>query len=221
MDVSLDTDITIHLYHAGKEELLFKYFDKLYMHEFILEHEIKNKSKIVYQKIKEEQANQRIIVVTQKYLIDLGMKKTFENHVYDIKTLFDYGEVNAVALAATLGIAALATDDTKDYGPHETLLKELVEDVIPFAFYELLYLDYLQSDDAFNDFLKEYDNINKTAYPDHPMNFTRRIRRVIRRFGKNGTNRDIQWMNNFCTNYQINYEQKMKALLPHLIEEDR
>lgn len=37
MDVSLDTDITIHLYQAGREKLLFKYFDKLYMHEFILE----------------------------------------------------------------------------------------------------------------------------------------------------------------------------------------
>lgn len=39
MDVSLDTDITIHLYQADREELLFKYFDKLYMHEFILERE--------------------------------------------------------------------------------------------------------------------------------------------------------------------------------------
>lgn len=28
MDVSLDTDITIHLYDAGKEELIYKYFDK-------------------------------------------------------------------------------------------------------------------------------------------------------------------------------------------------
>ena len=42
MDVSLDTDITIHLYNAGKEELLYKYFDKCYMHEFIIERELKN-----------------------------------------------------------------------------------------------------------------------------------------------------------------------------------
>lgn len=53
-ELSLDTDITIHLYDAGKEELLFKYFDKCYMHEFILEREIKNKSLEVYNKILEE-----------------------------------------------------------------------------------------------------------------------------------------------------------------------
>ena len=40
MNVSLDTDITIHLYSAGSEYLLYKYFDKLYVHEFILEREI-------------------------------------------------------------------------------------------------------------------------------------------------------------------------------------
>ena len=55
MEVSLDTDITIHLYNAGKEELLNRYFDKLYIHEFILEHEIKNKDLNVYQKIKSEE----------------------------------------------------------------------------------------------------------------------------------------------------------------------
>lgn len=151
MNVSLDADITIHLYNAGKEELLFKYFDTLYIHEFILEHEIKNKSGNVYQKINEEIASEKIIKVTQRYLIDLGMKKSFEDQLYDVKTLFDYGEANAVALAATLGIAALVTDDTKDFGPHETLMKEYVENIIPFAFYELLYLEYLQSDDAFDD----------------------------------------------------------------------
>lgn len=79
MDVSLDTDITIHLYDAGKDELLYKYFDKCYMHEFILEREIKNKSVAVYNKIKEEIENGKIIKVTQKYLIDIRMKKQFED----------------------------------------------------------------------------------------------------------------------------------------------
>lgn len=130
MDVSLDTDITIHLYDAGKEELLFKYFDKLYMHEFILEREIKNKSNDVYKKITTEIEAGKIIKVTQRYLIDIGMQKSFEDNLYDIKALFDFGEANAVALAATLGIAALVTDDTKDYGPHDTLVKEYVEDII-------------------------------------------------------------------------------------------
>lgn len=109
MEVSLDTDITIHLYDAGKEELLFKYFDKCYMHEFILEREIKNKSLEVYNKILEENEKGRIIKVTQGYLIDIGMRKSFEDKVYELKVLFDFGETNAVALASVLGIAALVT----------------------------------------------------------------------------------------------------------------
>lgn len=220
MDVSLDTDITIHLYNAGKEQLLYKYFDKLYIHEFVLEREVRNKSRAVYEIIKKEVQSGKIIIVTQKYLLDIGMRKNYENWLYDMRTLFDYGEANAVALAGTLGIAALVTDDTKDYGPHETLLKELIEDIIPFAFYELLYLDYLQSDDAFEIFKNDYDKINQTAYPKHPMDFISRIKRVVRRFSRHGTKRDRAWMDNFCQMNAIDYRQKMQALLRHLQEEE-
>lgn len=112
MDVSLDTDITIHLYDAGKEELIYKYFDKCYIHEFVLEREIKNKSTTVYNKIIKEIEAGKIIKVTQRYLIEIEMKKQFEDKVYELQTLFDFGETNAVALASVLGIAALVTDDT-------------------------------------------------------------------------------------------------------------
>ena len=219
MDVSLDTDITIHLYNAGKEELLFKYFDKLYMHEFILENEIKNKSNDVYTKIITEMEAGKITKVTQRYLIDIGMKKSFADNLYDIKVLFDFGEANAVALAATLGIAALVTDDTKDNGPHDTIVKEYVENIIPFSFYELLYLEYLRSDDAFDQLKSDYEKINNIAYPKYPMDFLGRIKRVVRRFSNRGAKRDIIWMNNFCQKHSINYRVKMQALQSHLIEE--
>lgn len=221
MDVSLDTDITIHLYDAGKEGLLFKYFDKLYMYEFILEREIKNKSNDVYKKIIAEIEAEKIIKVTQRYLIDIGMKKIFEDNLYDVKVLFDFGEANAVALAATLGIAALATDDTKDYGPHDMLVKEYVENIIPFSFYELLYLEYLQSDDAFDQLKGDYEKINHIAYPKYPMDFLSRIKRVVRRFSNRGSNRDIAWMNAFCQKHSINYRIKMQALQLHLMEEKK
>ena len=64
MDVSMDTDITIHLFNSGKENLLYKYFENCYMHEFILEREIKNKSLQVYNKIYEEIEKGRITKVS-------------------------------------------------------------------------------------------------------------------------------------------------------------
>lgn len=48
MDVSLDTDIVIHLYKAGMKDLLSCYFNNLYIHKYLLENEVKNKSKEVY-----------------------------------------------------------------------------------------------------------------------------------------------------------------------------
>lgn len=219
MEVSLDTDITIHLYDAGKEELLFKYFDKCYIHEFILEHEIKNKSHEVYNKILEEIEKGRIIKVTQRYLIDIGMRKSFEDKVYEFKVLFDFGETNAVALASVLGIAALVTDDTKDQGPHDTLVKEYVENIIPFSFYELLYLDYLQTDDDYKSLKEDYETINRAAYPQYPMGFVGRIKRVVRRFGKFGSERDKKWMEAFCNDHKIDYRCKMQNLQLHLRDE--
>ena len=59
------------------------------------------------------------------------------------KYLFYQGEIQAVALAKASGIAAFVSDDTKDFGPHQSLVNELIEGVIPFAFYELLFLKYL------------------------------------------------------------------------------
>ena len=218
MDVSLDTDITIHLYNAGKEELLFKYFDKCYVHEFILEREIKYKSQDVYKQVKSEIESGKIILVTQKYLIDIKMKRYFENKRDEIEVLFDFGEANAIALASTLGIAALVTDDTKEFGPHDTLVKELVEDIIPFSFYELLFLDYLQSDDDFDGLQESFEWINRIAYPQHPMSFISRISRVVRRFNKNGTERDRRWIENFCSSREIDYKSRMKKLLHHLRE---
>lgn len=218
MDVSLDTDITIHLYNAGKEELLFKYFDKCYVHEFILEREIKYKSQDVYKQVKSEIESGKIILVTQKYLIDIKMKRYFENKRDEIEVLFDFGEANAIALASTLGIAALVTDDTKEFGPHDTLVKELVEDIIPFSFYELLFLDYLQSDDDFDELQESFEWINRIAYPQFPMSFKSRISRVVRRFNKNGTERDRKWIEKFCRNREIDYKSRMKKLLHHLRE---
>lgn len=211
MDVSLDTDIVIHLYKARMKELLFYYFDRLYIYEYLLEKEMKKKSMDVYNEFHKDIDDGKIIVVNNSYLVNIGMQKTFEEKLYDFKNLFDFGEANAIALAASLGIAALVTDDTKQYGPHESLVKELVEDVIPFAFYELLFLNYIESKIDLNQLKEIYELINITSF-EKPMGFSGRISRVARRFSKHGTERDILWMKNFCKTKKIDYGIKMRLL---------
>jgi len=49
MDASLDTDIVIHLYKSNKIDLLFSFCDELYMHEYLLNNELKRKSYTVHE----------------------------------------------------------------------------------------------------------------------------------------------------------------------------
>jgi predicted nucleic acid-binding protein len=218
MDVSLDTDIVIHLYKANMKELLFHYFDNLYIHEYLLENEVRNKSTDVYNQVCCDISEGKITVVNNAYLSNIGMQKTFDALVWDYKNLFDFGEVNAVALASTLGIAALVSDDTKDYGPHDTLVKEAIEDVIPFAFYELLFLQYLESDDDYDTFLNSFQKVNCISF-SKPMGFVSRIKRVVKRFSSNGSKRDYSWMIEFCKSRNIDYNHKMRCLLANLKHE--
>ncbi len=62
MDASIDTDIVIHLYSSGKEELIFHFLDHLYMHEYLYEQELKVKAAPVYQKVTADVEKNRIII---------------------------------------------------------------------------------------------------------------------------------------------------------------
>jgi len=215
MDVSLDTDIVIHLYKAGMKDTLFCYFDKLYIYEYLLDKEMKIKSIDVYNEFLKDIEAGKIILIDKKYLARVGMLKSFDDKLYDFKTLFDFGEANAVALASVLGIAALVTDDTKEYGPHDSLVKEIVENVIPFAFYELIFLNYIESKIDHNQLKENFDTVNITSF-EKPMDFSGRISRVVRRFSSKGTDRDISWMNDFCCRRSIDYKKKIRSLGAYL-----
>lgn len=143
MKASIDTDVVIHLYLSDKQDLFFKVFDKLYMHEFLYEKELKIKSQSVYEKFSADVSEGKATIIKNKDLLEMGVKGLFEDYLRDYKYLFDRGELYAVSLAKAMGLIAFVSDDTKELGPHDTLVKELIEDVIPFAFYELLFLRYL------------------------------------------------------------------------------
>lgn len=209
MDASLDTDIVIHLYKSDKKDLLFLFFDKLYIHEYLLENEIKKKSTSVYEKVKVDIEKGHINVITNLDLVEMRVKR-----------LFDTGEQYGVALAKTMGLASFLSDDTKNFGPHETLVKELIKDVIPFTFYELLFLKYINTDMSSANLYKEFEEVNSKSIVEHPMNFRIRMLTTVRRFSiRYGTERDKKWINEFCKNRNINYNKKMldlKKLLKNL-----
>ncbi|WP_078544763.1 hypothetical protein [Litchfieldia alkalitelluris] len=73
-----------------------------------------------------------------------------------------------------MGLVAFVSDDTKEFGPHETLIKELIEDVISFAFYELLFLSYLNSNISLQEMKIEFEDITTISMNCHPMNFRKK-----------------------------------------------
>ncbi|MGF7185288.1 hypothetical protein GGQ84_001374 [Desulfitispora alkaliphila] len=213
MDASLDTDIVIHLYKSGKRDLLFSYCDKLYMHEYLLVKELKNKSNPVYEQFLLDVENELITIIYNSDLVQMEIKGLFEGYKEDYNYLFDAGELHAVALAKAMGIVTFLSDDTKEFGPHETLVQELIEDVIPFSFYELLFLKYLESDMDPKNLLDEFENVNSNSMSQYPMNFRTKMLSTVRRFSKKyGTERDKQWIDKFCSHKHIDYKSKMREL---------
>lgn len=213
MEASLDTDIVIHLYKSNKRDLLFSFCDELYMHEYLLENELKRKSYSVHEQFMIDVQKGNINIITNSDLIDRGVKVLFETYLEQNNLLFDTGELYAVALAKTIGIAAFLSDDTKDFGPHDTLVRGLIRDVIPFAFYELLFLKYIETDQTPEDLYNEFEEVTSSSMQVHPMNFRSRMITTVRRFSdKHGTKRDIIWIKEFCNNRNINYKNKMLEL---------
>jgi hypothetical protein len=123
------------------------------------------------------------------------------------------GELHAIALAKAMGIIAFVSDDTKDQGPHQTLVKELIEGVIPFAFYELLFIKYLESEITLQEMLNCFEEVNSMSMNEHPMKFKTKISLTVRRFSrKYGTQRDNNWLENYCNERNINLKEKMQEL---------
>ena len=217
MDASLDTDIVIHLYKSEKKELLYSSFDKVYIYDFLLEKEMKRKSTSVYEEFKKDVEAGIVKVITNKDLIDMGIKKLFEDYKENNKYLFDQGELQAVALAKALGIAAFVSDDTKDFGPHQSLVKELIEGVIPFAFYELLFLKYLSSEITLQELDRSFEQVNQSSMSQFPMSFRRKLSEVLKRFSaKYITERDKKWILEYCDKREINLNDKMLKLRDYL-----
>lgn len=213
MDASVDANIFIHLYQAKLKEILFTSFDHLYVYEYVLDEEIRKNNQAVYQEVSNDILAGRLIRIGLADLIEKGIKTLFEKEYQDNLKLFAYdrGEAYAVALSTVLGIEALVTDDAKRGGPHETLLKEYIEDVIPFCFYEILFLKYLKAELSCGELKANFEHISN--YFTKPMNFQSKIKSVLRRFNPvYGSERDLAWIQEFCTENNVALREKVVEL---------
>lgn len=221
MDVSVDTNVFIHLYESGYKEILFSSFDSIYAYEYIIEVELKNVDPITYQKVIDDINDGKIELITKEKLLEKGINDFFLKKYREYEILFagDAGEAYAIAMAGVLGCEAFVSNDIKSGGPHETLLKEFIEDILPFAYYELLHLKFLIGEISCMEFKDIFDKIAKTM--SNPMKFESKIKAVLRRFSpKYATDRDLEWIRDFCYNHNVNLKAKVLEIKDFMDSQD-
>lgn len=215
MEASLDTNVIIHLYEADCQSLLFNRFRTCYVHEFIRNQELnRHANKKILSNFDGDLASGKIKIYGDAELRMIGMQPVFLQHIKDQKILYegsDLGEVYAISLARTLGCMCLVTDDIKERGPHYTLMRTPDSDVIPFAFYEILFLDYLQERMSANDCITTFGSICASA--GLLFEAKSKLSFFIKRFWKDPyTNSEKIWMENFCLANEISYKEKLQEL---------
>ena len=89
MKASLDTNVIIHLYRAGKQNVLFELFDEgVFIYDQIRTIELKNHGSDFLKAVDEDIASGKIELYTDQKLKDLAVLKIFENNVKENRCLY-------------------------------------------------------------------------------------------------------------------------------------
>ena len=216
MKASLDTNVIIHLYRANQQNVLFELFsDGIFVYSFIVEVELNNHGKDIMDKFMEDVTKGIITIIDDSWLKEKGMFSIFKENFDEDFILYnveDKGEVYAIALAKTLGVMSIVTDDTKIGGPHATLMRIPDSDVIPFAFYEVLFLLYLSGKISLEDVIKIFESIVMNS-PELNFSLKSKLSSFVRRFCASPySEREKQWMENYCSNFSIRFIERISAL---------
>jgi hypothetical protein len=215
MDASLDTNVIMHLYKAELQDVLFNRFEKLKVYEFIRNQELKKHAgpEILDIFDKDVESGQ-IELITDTYLKEIGMYNIFQSHVRDMRILYgsgDLGEVYAISMAKTIGCISLVTDDIKEYGPHYTLMRIEDSEVMPFAFYELLFLDFLEQRLTEAEVLEFFNKVCDLS--GMTWNCTSKLKAFMRRFWSNPySESEKEWMEDFCEDNGIDAMKRLRQL---------
>lgn len=214
MRASLDTNVIIHFYKAGLQDILFKFFDEgVFIYEQIRNVELENHGQDVLVQVDSDIATGKIELYTDQKLKDLQVYKIFEHNVNENRNLYstgDLGEVYAISLAQTLGAYSLVTDDTKQGGPYMSLL-QFEDDIMPFTFADILILRYLLGTVDENQTVKDFDCINTSS--DLNWSFKSQVIKFIKRFFKSPyRDEDTKWIKKLASDNKINIQMKLAAL---------
>lgn len=214
MRASLDTNVIIHFYRAGLQNILFDFFDEgVFIYEQIRNIELENHGQDVLEKVDADIAAGKIELFTNQKLKDLAVYKIFENNVNENRNLYgagDLGEVYAISLAQTLGAYLLVTDDTKQGGPYMSLL-QFEDDVMPFTFADVLILRYLLGAVDANQTVNDFNAINRSS--DLNWSFKSQVTKFIKRFFRDPyRDEDTKWIKKLASENNVNIKMKLAAL---------
>ena len=214
MRASLDTNVIIHFYKAGLQDILFDFFDEgVFIYEQIRNIELENHGQEVLDKVDSDIASGKIELYTNQKLKELQVYKIFENNVLENRNLYgsgDLGEVYAISLAQTIGAYSLVTDDTKQGGPYMSLL-QFDDDIMPFTFADVLILRYLVGNVDEHKTVTDFNLINNSSNLN--WSFKSQVTKFIKRFLKDPyRSEDTEWIRNLAATKGFSIKEKLAAL---------
>lgn len=214
MRASLDTNVIIHFYRAGLQNILFDFFDEgVFIYEQIRNIELENHGQEILDKVDSDIASGKIELYTNQKLKELQVYKIFENNILENRNLYgsgDLGEVYAISLAQTIGAYSLVTDDTKQGGPYMSLL-QFDDDIMPFTFADVLILRYLVGDVDENQTVTDFNLINNSSNLN--WSFKSQVSKFIKRFLKDPyRSEDTEWIRNLAVTKGFSIKDKLAAL---------
>lgn len=214
MRASLDTNVIIHFYRAGLQEILFDFFEEgVFIYEQIRKIELVNHAADLLDIIDADIMSGRLEVYTDEKLKEKAVYRIFLENVNDNRMLYgsgDLGEVYAISLAQTLGAYSLVTDDIKQGGPYISLL-QFDDDVMPFTFADVLILRYLIGTvDEFQT-VQDFNTINLVS--DMNWTFRSQVTKFIKRFWSDPyRNEDQTWIQTLVGQHHIKVKSRLTAL---------
>ena len=214
MRASLDTNVIIHFYRAGLQNILFDFFDEgVFIYEQIRNIELENHGQEILDKVDSDIASGKIELYTNQKLKELQVYKIFENNVLENRNLYgsgDLGEVYAISLAQTIGAYSLVTDDTKQGGPYMSLL-QFDDDIMPFTFADVLILRYLVGNVDEHKTVTDFNLINNSSNLN--WSFKSQVSKFIKRFLKDPyRSEDTEWIRNLAATKGFSIKEKLAAL---------